>query len=87
MKNKQKKLVRLDSVDIGCFFIHNNEILQLVDIDLLDQWADVQNVQTQQIRTIEIYIYVELVDVEIFELPTGSVSPVVQFTEDKISEN
>lgn len=62
MKNKQK-LVRLDSLDIGCCFIHKNEIFQLVDIDMLDQWADVRNIQTQQIRTIEIYIYVKPVDV------------------------
>lgn len=86
MKNKQK-LVRLDSLDIGCCFIHNNEIFQLVDIDMLDQWADVRNVHTQQIRTIEIYIYVKPVDVGIVESPTGSVSPVVQFIGDKISEN
>lgn len=86
MKDKQK-LVRLDSLDIGCCFIHNNDTFQLVDIDLLDQWADVRDVKTQQIRTIEIYIYVKPVDVGIVESPTGSVSPVVQFIEDRISEN
>lgn len=87
MKNNKKTTVRLDNLDIGCCFIHNNETFQLVNIDLLDQWADVRDVKTQQIRTIEIYIYVKPVDVEIVESPTGSVSPVVQFIEDRISEN
>lgn len=84
---KQTKRIRLDNLDIGCCFIHNNETFQLVDIDLLDQWADVRNVQTQQLRTIEIYIYVKPVDEGIVESPTGSVSPVVQFIGDRISEN
>lgn len=75
MKNKQK-LVRLDSLDIGCCFIHNNEIFQLVDIDILDQWADVRDIQTQQIRTIEIYIYVKPINVRVVELPTGRTLPV-----------
>ena len=75
MKNKQK-LVRLDSLDIGCCFIHKNEIFQLVDIDMLDQWADVRNIQTQQIRTIEIYIYVKPINVRVVELPTGRTLPV-----------
>lgn len=75
MKNKQK-LVRLDSLDIGCCFIHNNEIFQLVDIDILDQWADVRDIQTQQIRTIEIYIYVKPINVRVVELPTGCTLPV-----------
>ena len=84
---KQTKKIRLDNLGIGRCFIHNNEIFQLVDIDMLDQWADVRDVKTQQIRTIEIYIYVKPVDVEIVESPTGSMSPVVQFIGDKISEN
>lgn len=84
---KQTKKIRLDNLGIGRCFIHNNEIFQLVDIDLLDQWADVRDVKTQQIRTIEIYIYVKPVDVGIVESPTGSVSPVVQFIGDKVSEN
>lgn len=75
MKNNQK-LVRLDSLDIGCCFIHKNEIFQLVDIDMLDQWADVRNIQTQQIRTIEIYIYVKPINVRVVELPTGRTLPV-----------
>lgn len=75
---KKQKQIRLDKLDIGRFFIHNNEILQLLDIDMLDQWADVQNVKTLQSRTIEIYIYVEPVDMEIVQLPAGSVSPDAQ---------
>lgn len=75
---KKQKKIRLDKLDIGRFFIHNNEILQLLDIDMLDQWADVQNVKTLQSRTIEIYIYVEPVDMEIVALPAGSVSPDAQ---------
>lgn len=75
---KKQKKIRLDKLDIGRFFIHDNEILQLLDIDMLDQWADVQNVKTLQSRTIEIYIYVEPVDMEIVKLPAGSVSPDAQ---------
>ena len=71
MKSKQK-LVRLDSLDIGCCFIHNNEILQLIDIDMLDQWADVYNVKTREIRTIEIYIYVKPINVRVLNYLLGA---------------
>ena len=73
---KNKNLVRLDNLDIYSFFRYNNEILQLIEIDMLDQWADVYNVKTREIRTIEIYIYVKPINIRVVELPTGRTLPV-----------
>ena len=73
----KKKLVRIDCLKRYSFFKYKNEILQLVDIDFLDEWADVYNVKTQEIKTLELSIYVKPVNVKIVESRTGAMTPVV----------
>lgn len=73
----KKKLVRIDCLKRYSFFKYKNEILQLVDIDFLDEWADVFNVKTQEIKTLELSIYVKPVNVKIVESRTGAMTPVV----------
>lgn len=73
----KKNLVRIDCLKRYSFFKYKNEILQLVDIDFLDEWADVFNVKTQEIKTLELSIYVKPVNVKIVESRTGAMTPVV----------
>ena len=73
----KKNLVCIDCLKRYSFFKHKNEILQLVDIDFLDEWADVYNVKTQEIKTLELSIYVKPVNVKIVESRTGAMTPVV----------
>lgn len=73
----KKNLVRIDCLKRYSFFKYKNEILQLVDIDFLDEWADVYNVKTQEIKTLELSIYVKPVNVKIVESRSGAVTPVV----------
>lgn len=72
----KKKLVRIDCLKRYSFFKYKNEILQLVDIDFLDEWADVYNVKTQKINTLELSIYVKPVNVKIVESRSGAMTPV-----------
>lgn len=66
---------RIDKLKRFSFIKYENELLQLVEIDFLDEWALFYNHQTGEYRYIGIFQYVTSVNVFINILENENISP------------